>query len=143
MAMAVSNEQTLAAINDIYQAFGTGDVEGFAKHIDDECEWDFTFPADHAIPWLQGGKGKEQAQRFMLSAGQHLDVRNFEINHIATAPNLVVVIFSIDCIVRSTGLWIHEREEPHIWHFNDEGRVIRFRHAADTHLQRVALGLAE
>lgn len=71
------------------------------------------------------------------------DVVSFELNAIATAPNLVVVVFSIDCVVKATGRHIIEREEPHIWHFNDEGKVVRFRHAADTYQQRWALGLVE
>jgi hypothetical protein len=40
--------------------------------------------------------------------------------------------------VRATGRRIVEEDEVHLWHFNAEGHVQRFRHRADTHQHQTA-----
>ena len=50
---------------------------------------------------------------------------------------LAVLLFEarhLDATVRGTGQRVVEVDEVHIWHFDANGKVIRFRHRADTHL---------
>jgi hypothetical protein len=35
--------------------------------------------------------------------------------------------------VKKTGKKVTEEDEVHIWHFNDAGKITRFRHCVDTH----------
>ena len=48
-------------------------------------------------------------------------------------------IFDFDAAVRQTGKRIFEQDEVHIFYFDNQGKVIRFRHRADTHQQFEAL----
>ncbi len=132
-------DRNLAAIQGIYEAFGRGDLDGMLAHIAEDVDWDFAYPADHAIPWLQHGCGHAQVVHFMTEFATHLQPVGFEIREIISGGNTVVVIFDIECVVKANGKTLKEVEETHIWHFNDEGKVIRFRHDADTLQQYLAL----
>lgn len=44
----------------------------------------------------------------------------------------------LEVIVLRNGRTLVEIDEPHVWHFDDRGRVVKFRHAADTHGQWLA-----
>jgi ketosteroid isomerase-like protein len=136
-----TTSRNLATVSAVYEAFARGDGEAFLSQIADECAWDFTFAPDAPIPWLQGGTGKAQAAQFLGRLVENLELNDFQIRHMATndEENLVVVIFDIACTVKSTGKGIYEQYEPHLWYFNDDGKVIRFRHAADTLQQYQAL----
>jgi hypothetical protein len=46
---------------------------------------------------------------------------------------LVVALIEAEAVVKKTGRRIVESPEVHLWHFDAQGRVVRFRHAVDTH----------
>lgn len=51
----------------------------------------------------------------------------------------MVALFDLEVTVKDTGKRIVEQGEAHIWHFDDSGMVIRFRHCADTLQHAMAL----
>jgi ketosteroid isomerase-like protein len=125
-------ERNTATISAIYDAFGRGDVAAILAHISEDVDWDYAYSPEFPIPWLQRGSGSAHAERFFSTLMHHLDIHRFAIDRVLAGDDVAVVLFSIDCTVRATGKRIVEQDEPHIWHFNDAGKVVRFRHAADT-----------
>jgi ketosteroid isomerase-like protein len=139
MTTASAIDRNLATIHEIYEAFGKGDVAAILPHMAEDVAWDFAYAPDSPIPWLQGGTGRDHVARFFMTLGTMYEVQAFELVEVLAGERTVVVIFNIDGIVRATGKRITESEETHVWHFNDEGKVARFRHAADTLQQYLAL----
>jgi ketosteroid isomerase-like protein len=134
--MSTNNADTIRAI---YTAFGRGDVPAILEHVADDVEWEFAYGAGDGIPWLVPRRGRAGAAAFFQSAAEHLEFSRFQIDHLLADGPLVIALASLEARVKSTGKVIRENQEPHVWHFDERGRVIRFRHAADTLQQYRAL----
>lgn len=132
----MTNADTVRAI---YAAFSRADGPAVLQHLADDIEWDFAYPADHAIPWLRRARGHAGAAAFFQAAAEHLDFQRLEIPYLVGEGRLVIALASLECTVKATGRVIRETEEPHVWHFDERGKVVRFRHAADTWQQWKAL----
>ena len=133
----------LDVVQEIYAAFGRGDVPGILKHLADDVDWEYGYRANPSpVPWLRAGTGHAGASEFFMNLMTGLDMRGFRVNGLAEGPNLVIAIVDVDAVVRSTGQPIEERDEAHVWHFGADGKVARFRHCADTWQHAVASGLA-
>ena len=119
-------------VRDIYAAFGRGDVPAILERLAEDVDWEFAYPTDHEIPWLRRQRGHAGAVAFFQAAGDNLEFKSFAVDHIVGDGPVVVALVSQEIKVKSTGKTMREIEEAHIWHFDPRGRVIRFRHAADT-----------
>lgn len=53
-------------------------------------------------------------------------------------PDLVVALIDLEATVKETGKRIVERDEVHIWHFDEAGKVVRFRHCVDIYQHAMA-----
>lgn len=124
----------------IYAAFPRADLPAILQHLAEDVDWEFAYPAEHGIPWLRRARGHAGAAAFFQSAAQNLEFRRFEIPYLVGDGPLVIALATLECTVKTNGRVIRETEEPHVWHFNEHGKVIRFRHAADTWQQWQALG---
>ncbi|MBI1891903.1 MAG: nuclear transport factor 2 family protein [Burkholderiales bacterium] len=127
----MSNMQT---VKDMYEAFGRGDVPGILSRLAQDVEWEYgAHPTD--LPWLQKRKGREGAANFFASLAAELNIHRFEPKTLFEQGNTVVALFDNDCTVNTTGKRILEEDGVHIFHFNNDGQVQRFRHRIDTHQQ--------
>ena len=129
------NRETVGAI---YQAFGRGDVPAILEHVAEDVQWEYAW-GESPIPWLAPGRGREHVGRFFSVLMEQLSFNRFEVNHVLGGDGVVVALVGLDATVRATGQHIVETDEPHVWHFDEAGRVRKFRHAADTHQQLEAL----
>lgn len=118
-------------VQGIYAAFGRGDVPTILAALADDVEWEYG-GSPNDVPWLQPGRGRDAAARFFGAVGANLDIRSFTVNDILAGANVVVGLVNIEAVVKPTGRTLREIDEAHIWRFDDRGRVIRFRHAADS-----------
>jgi uncharacterized protein len=118
-------------IQQIYAAFGRGDVPFILNQLSDSVDWEYGADNSKNIPWLQHGKGKAAAQRFFESLAT-LNFTKFVPKHILEGENIVVGIIDLEATVLKTGKKITEEDEPHIWHFDASGKISKFRHRADT-----------
>ncbi len=125
----MSHAQT---VRTIYAAFQRGDIPAILEQLAEDVEWDFAYPASYAIPWLLPRRGRAAVAGFFQAVADHLDFSRFEIEHLLAEGPVVVALASLDATVKPTGRPIRESEEAHIWHFDERGKVRRFRHAADT-----------
>lgn len=128
----------LTTVQNIYAAFGRGDVPAILEHISDECVWEYG-PGTSDVPWLQPRKGRAGAAEFFRIAGTELEFKTFAPTAIVGDDKVVIVLATLEATVKRTGKTIREVDEPHIWHFDDQGRVVKFRHAADTLQQQRAV----
>ncbi len=124
----MSNAET---VQQIYAAFGRGDVRAILAKLADDVVWEYGVSSTD-VPWLQPRRGKEGAAKFFESLGG-LDIHRFGVSTIAASGQTVLSLFHIEATVKATGKRFVEEDEVHVWHFDDRGRVARFRHRADTH----------
>ena len=124
-------------IKDVYAAFGRGDVPAILEHLADDVEWDQAI-GPNEMPWLQPRRGRAAVAGFFQAVGTELEFHAFTPTAILEGPGVVVALCDLECTVKKTGKRIHEVDEAHIWRFDAAGRVIRFRHGADTLAQALA-----
>jgi len=121
----------------IYQLFGQGDVAGILALISEDVDWEYGGGSTD-VPWLQPRRGRESVAGF-FTALHALEFHRFVPTHILSEGDLVVSLVDLEITVKETGKRFVEIDEAHIWYFDGEGRVRRFRHRADTHMQQLAI----
>jgi ketosteroid isomerase-like protein len=123
----------LGTVNNIYEAFGKGDVPAIIDHLADNVQWEQW--ADNSsqkagVPWMQARTGKDGALEFFRITGE-LDIKDFRVLSVMGNENQVAVEFVIEADVPATGGHYRD-EEIHLWTFNEQGKIIRLRHYTDT-----------
>jgi ketosteroid isomerase-like protein len=113
----------------IYAAFAQGDVPAILGHFAADIEWEHDWP-DCEVPWMKPRRGRAQVAEY-FTALQALEIEHFEPLNFLAGGNQVAVPARIAATVRASGRPIRDLE-LHLWTFDDEGRVSRFRHFGDT-----------
>jgi ketosteroid isomerase-like protein len=124
----MSNIET---VQQIYVAFGCGNLSAIFEHFADSIAWEYGI-AETDVPWLQLRHGKSQAFGFFESLDQ-IELHKFEPKVFLEHGNIVVALIDVELTVKATGIKIAEEDETHLWHFNSQGQVIKFGHRLDTH----------
>lgn len=124
----------LTTVSAIYEAFGRGDVPAILAHLADDARWE-EWPDNSAqkagVPWMLSRQGKAGALEFFQAVGGNLAIKEFQVLSLMAGGNQVAAEIIIEADVPPSGGRFRD-EEIHLWNFNDEGKVIRFRHYADT-----------
>lgn len=128
----------IETVQHIYAAFGRGDVPAILACLAEDVEWEYGTPPN-PVPWLQPLRGRAQVPRFFDTLVTQVEFHGFVPKHCLGEGRLVVGIVDLDATVRATGKRVVEVDEVHLFHFDEAGRVARFRHRADTWLQAMAL----
>jgi ketosteroid isomerase-like protein len=126
----------LRTTQEIYQAFGRGDVPAILAKLSDSVDWDYG-PASTDVPWLQRRKGRDGAASFFASL-EAIQIHTFAPKTFLESEGLVVALVDIEFTVKATGKRVVEEDEVHIWRFDAQGKVARFRHRSDTHQHHLA-----
>lgn len=122
----------LEVIQDVYAAFGRGDVATILGHVAPDVEWEYGAGAT-SVPWLQPRRGREGAGDFFAAVAATLEITKFVPKQlIEGAGGLVLGLVDLEARVKATGRPIHEEDEVHIWYLNAAHKVTRFRHRVDT-----------
>jgi ketosteroid isomerase-like protein len=129
----MSNLDTVKAM---YDAFGRGDIPFILKQLRDDVDWDYD-SVDHGIPWITPGRGRDLVGRFFAAIPVQLDMHSFEVLGFLEGESQVGVIVRSHWTVKSTGRDIRDLE-VHLWTFDKEGRVSRFKHFIDTAVHAAA-----
>ena len=120
----------IATVQDIYDAFGKGDVPRILAHVSEDVVWEYGAGASD-VPWLQPRQGRKGAAEFLASLAD-LRFDKFQPKTFLESGDLVVVVLDVAGVVISTGQPISEEDQIHLWHFGIDGQVERFRHRTDT-----------
>jgi ketosteroid isomerase-like protein len=129
-------QQHARTVEAIYAAFGRGDIPGILGALREDVEWEHD-AVDHGIPWLAPRQGRAQVMAF-FEALRALDIRRFEPKRILADGSMAAAVIHVQIAVRATGRIIND-VELHLWTFDTQGKVARFRHVVDTHQHWLAL----
>lgn len=118
-------------IQQIYQAFGRGDVPAIIERLAEDVAWEHD-ALDHGVPWLKPGQGRQHVLSFFGIVGSELNISKFEVKNLLVGDNQVVAVIDIEAKVNATGKTFRDHE-LHLWTFAPNGKIARFRHVVDTH----------
>lgn len=127
----------LETVKQMYVDFQNGHIPPILEQLSDSVEWEYGVNSG-SIPWLQPRRGRQEVAKF-FEALNLLEFHKFEPKTFFESGNIVVCLFDVDLTVKNTNNRIVEEDEVHIWYFNEQGKVIKFRHRADTHQHWMAL----
>lgn len=123
-------ETTNAAqtVDEIYSAFGRGDV-GF---IVDKCADDVQWRTNHAaqVPWQGPYDGKQHVGRFFMEIMEAVDVLGFEPRLVVADQHTVVSEGTFACRSKKTGRETNSKW-VFIWKFRD-GKVASYEQFHDS-----------
>lgn len=123
----------IATVTNIYEAFGTGNIPAIIDQLADNIQWEKwgdNSAQQAGVPWMLGRTGKEGALEFFKALGE-LRITEFRILSIMGNDNQAAAEIIIEADVLATGGHFRD-EEIHLWTFDEQGKVIRFRHYNDT-----------
>ena len=117
----------LETVRSMYEAFGRGDIQGILDNLADEVEWEKwtdNFAQKTDVPYLRFQKGREGVEEF-FRAVEDLGITNINILSMMEGGNQIAVEVELESAKLND-------EEMHLFTFDDEGKVTRFRHYLDT-----------
>jgi hypothetical protein len=128
----------LKTVQDIYAAFGAGDVPAILSKLAPDVNWEYG-QGSNDVPWLQPRRGRAAVGGFFESLGG-ADFHKFAPKELIDGGEVVLALIDVEFTVKATGKRVAEEDEIHLWRFNAAGEVVRFRHGVDTHQHHVACG---
>lgn len=130
----------LETVQQIYAAFGRGDVPAILAVLHDSVEWESweDNSAQRAgVPWLRGGTGKGAVVEFFGVVGG-MKINDFQVLGMMAGDAQVAVEVLLDATLPN-GKRLRD-EELHLWNFDAQGKVVRMRHYVDTGKHAAAAG---
>ena len=73
-----------------------------------------------------------------FQALEALKFDKFQPKEFLEAGDVVVVLLDVDFTIIASGERVAEEDEVHVWRFDKEGKVARFKHGVDTHKHELA-----
>jgi ketosteroid isomerase-like protein len=126
----------LKTIQELYDSFTRGDIPSILAKLSDRVEWEYGASSTN-VPWLQRRQGPEEVAGFFSSL-QEFQLNKFDIKQLFEGDGVVVVLIDVDFTVKSTGRRVIEEDEIHVWRFDEEGKIVRYRHGVDTYKHHLA-----
>ena len=121
-----------ATVAEIYAAFGRGDVGAILERLATTSTgepWQDSFAQRAGVPWLAARRGRQAAAGFFEIVGGWT-VLEFSVLDIIGTGRQVVAELQVAFELPDGGRFADE--EVHLFTFDDDGRVARFRHYLDT-----------
>ena len=131
-ATADRTAANLVTVQEIYSAFGRGDIPAILDLIADDCRWETWADnsAQHAgVPYLQPRVGPSGVAEFFAAVAE-LEIHDFEVLDCIAGRDRVAVEILIEASTPTRGRF--RDEELHLWTLNADGRIVRLRHYVDT-----------
>ncbi|MCC6444665.1 MAG: nuclear transport factor 2 family protein [Armatimonadetes bacterium] len=124
----MSEQDNVRLIQEIYAAFGRGDVSALLEMLAPDVEWLYDGP--DTIPWGGHRSGREEAARFFSSLAESVDVKEFGVHEFIAQADKVVAVGHEKMHVKATGR-SYLAHWAHVFTVRD-GKVARFREYTDT-----------
>lgn len=97
----MSENENLKTVEEIFSAFGRGDVAGVLKLLETDVSWTVSGPAE--VPHFGERRGHEQVQEFFVALGTAVEFARFETHEFIPQGDKVVVLGGERGRVRRTG----------------------------------------
>jgi ketosteroid isomerase-like protein len=112
----MNKQPNTETIQQVYAAFGRGDVAFIVDKLTDDVRWVSHF--DSVVPWSGDFSGKDRIPRFFEAIFQSVDVEAFEPKEWIAEGDAVASLGEFGCRVRATGKQSRTRW-VFIWKFRD------------------------
>jgi uncharacterized protein len=116
-------------VQQIYAAFGKGDVATIAQHLAPDATFSFEGGSGE-VPWHGPWRGSEEVSRFFAAIAANVEFEAFEPLAFTAGPDNVAVRLHLRYRVRSTDRRVDE-QQVHWWTLTD-GKVHTLTHFEDT-----------
>jgi ketosteroid isomerase-like protein len=110
-------------VQEIYAAFGRGDIPVLLNLMSEEVEW--VYPGPSLIPFAGTHHGSEGIADFLSSVVETLDIEQFEPHEFVAQDDTVVVLGYERSHVKATDRTF-EQEWAHVYTLRD-GKVVKVR----------------
>ena len=97
----MSEEQNVAAITKIYEAFGKGDIPYILGELHDDVRW--VVHQESFVPTAGDWSGKAKVPGFFQAIGDNMDVSAFVPGEFVAQGDTVVSMGDFDFTARATG----------------------------------------
>lgn len=129
--MARSN---LEIVQELYAAFGRGDLPAMFTLLDPNIQWDYSGPSE--IPWAGSFRGHDGVGKFLAAISANVEIERFESRSFITQGEHVVVLGFERVRVKQTGR-VFEVYWAHAYTLSG-GKIVTFREYTDTAATSVA-----
>jgi len=133
-AMTSTTTTPIAVIQDVYAAFGRGDIPGLLAHVADECDWSDRpdVAGADAVPMFRNLRTPaDVAEQYFGGFGSTAELHEFVPRVFACDGDDVLVVLKIAYTVVATGRRF-DSEEVHHFTLDGDGRIVRYRPHLDT-----------
>jgi ketosteroid isomerase-like protein len=125
------SDKNLAVVQQIYQAFGRGDVPGIMEHIADDLRGFGVVSESKEVPWHMQITRKSDVPSFFQALVAECEFTRFEPRDFAVGGDHVYSTVSYDVTLRRNGKKLHFDNTMHRFTLKN-GRVVEWRGTEDT-----------
>jgi hypothetical protein len=123
----MSEQENVATIRSVYEAFRRGDIPHILEQLDAGVEWH----APETVPFSKGlHRGPEEVAQFFAGIAQHVSEPSVETYEFLPAGDRVVVLLCFRGRGRESGVPF-DAPEAHVWRLS-AGKVVEERTYGDT-----------
>lgn len=126
--MVTREQELVQAVQEIYAAFGRGDLPAIMGRLGEEIVWDVTGPPE--VSYAGARKGRQAVAEFFQVLAQTVEIQRFEPQEFFAQGDTVVVLGRETMKARATQA-VAENAWVMVFTFR-ENRLIRFREFDDT-----------
>jgi ketosteroid isomerase-like protein len=126
----MSAETNIALIQNLYAAFGKGDVPALLEHMSDDIDWGIEAQASTDVPWHGTGTGKKFAAKFFEVLGKEAVFTRFEPSGFLASDTNVACLVTFESTLKKNG----KKTLQNACHYFTikNGRVTKWRGWEDT-----------
>jgi ketosteroid isomerase-like protein len=133
----MSEDQKIAVVQDVYEAFGRGDVPTILSHLTEDVDW-ASEARGTVAPWHGVHSGREAVPNFFQKLGESVEVTEFTPVSFAANETDVMVVVRFGLTARATGK-TGTMDLHHWWRFRGD-KIYFYRGTEDTALTAELLG---
>ncbi|HMQ63305.1 MAG TPA: nuclear transport factor 2 family protein [Flavilitoribacter sp.] len=126
---AISNLET---VQQIYAAFGMGDVPAILDKLSDDAVWEHYGNTD-LVPFAGKFVGKGEVLRFFQLLSQNTRFSNFQPSNFREEGHTVINDLYMDAMAVPTGKTM-QATVTFYWTFDSHGKVVHWKNEGDIHL---------
>ena len=123
------SDPKIAAVQRLYQAYGTGDIDAVLAELADDVDW-AAEAAGTSAPWWGNFRGRDEVPRFFKEIGTNVDIAEFDILGFTSNDTDVIATVHWTFTVRATGKTASMYMQ-HWWRFAN-GKIVFFRGSEDS-----------
>jgi ketosteroid isomerase-like protein len=131
----MSAQENIQKVQQMYAAFGKGDLPTLLNSVADNVDWQVLGPS--VIPQSGPHRGRKEVEKFFGKVAESYDFQKFEPREFIAQDDKVVCLGYYSATMKKTGKFA-EAEWAMVFTLRD-GKVVKFREYTDTAALAAAL----